>query len=262
MRKYAFSCFIAVFILVSCASSGSITTRGLVITRQDNHQNISTTLFIDGNNHGEIGCGETKTYSLGNGKHIFYVNSFNNAAGIPLSKNRSDCIQSFTLDDDTYYYNIAVQQTDREFEVVVEEPRIETNTPSESEAHSIEIACNKVSTKLISELPSDKIIAVLNIASNSVEISAFAIEQIEYQLVCSNKYKMVDREYLNEIRKEQHFQLSGEVNDKTAVKVGKFLGANIVITGALTGTGTLARLTIKALDVETGQILSMPREAL
>jgi hypothetical protein len=38
------------------------------------------------------------------------------------------------------------------------------------------------------------------------------------------------------------------------------LGANIVITGSISGAGTIQRLTIKALDVQTAQILTMARE--
>jgi hypothetical protein len=70
---------------------------------------------------------------------------------------------------------------------------------------------------------------------------------------------LADRNALNAIRTEQNFQLSGEVSDESAVSIGNMLGANIVITGTLTGTGNMQRLTIKALDVKTAQILSMAR---
>jgi hypothetical protein len=61
---------------------------------------------------------------------------------------------------------------------------------------------------------------------------------------------------------EQRFQLSGEVSDQSAVSIGNLLGANIVITGNISGTGSTQRLTLKALDVRTGQIVSMAREQL
>ena len=71
---------------------------------------------------------------------------------------------------------------------------------------------------------------------------------------------MVDRKTIDTIRSEQQFQLSGEVSDQSAVSIGHLLGANIVITGNITGTGTNQRLTLKALDVKTARILAMARE--
>jgi hypothetical protein len=38
------------------------------------------------------------------------------------------------------------------------------------------------------------------------------------------------------------------------------LGANIVITGGLTGSGSSQRLTLKALNVQSAQIMAMARE--
>jgi hypothetical protein len=46
------------------------------------------------------------------------------------------------------------------------------------------------------------------------------------------------------------------VDDSSAVDIGKLLGAEIVITGSITGT-TDKRLRIKALGVETARIMSM-----
>jgi hypothetical protein len=66
---------------------------------------------------------------------------------------------------------------------------------------------------------------------------------------------------LDKIRTEQNFQLSGEVDDRSAVSIGKILGANIVITGSISGLGTSQRITIKALDVQTAQIITMARES-
>jgi len=54
--------------------------------------------------------------------------------------------------------------------------------------------------------------------------------------------------------------MSGEVSDDSAVSIGSMLGASIVITGSITGTGNTKRITMKALDVATSQIIAMSRE--
>ncbi|MCL2762259.1 MAG: penicillin-binding protein activator LpoB [Treponema sp.] len=125
---------------------------------------------------------------------------------------------------------------------------------------SVESAMSRIATTLIDRLPKTSIIAVLNISSSDQDMAAFAIDELEFQLVTSNLFKIVDRTTLDSIRSERHFQMSGEVSDDTAVSIGNMLGANIVITGSITESGNTRRITIKALDVKTSQIVAMSRE--
>ena len=125
----------------------------------------------------------------------------------------------------------------------------------------IEGAVARASVLFIGELKKDSTIAVINIYSNNSELAIFAIDELEYQLVTAKQFTIVDRKTLDTVRSEQNFQVSGEVSDKSAVTIGNMLGANIVITGNITGSGNTQRLTLKALDVKTAQIVSMSRES-
>jgi TolB-like protein len=129
-------------------------------------------------------------------------------------------------------------------------------------ASKIDEAMERISVKFIAELPESSVIAVLNIfSSNDMANAVFIAEELEYRLSDSKKFKLVDRRSLNAIRAEQQFQLSGEVSDESARSIGNMLGASIVITGNISGIGSSRRLTIKALDVETAEIISTAREA-
>lgn len=94
-------------------------------------------------------------------------------------------------------------------------------------------------------------------------------------LVESNRFKVVERspEVIESILKEQTLSISGIVDSRTAVKVGKLLGAQAVIIGEVsefgirkTGTYTgfsgskkiTTRLVVDArmVDVETGEIIA------
>ena len=121
-------------------------------------------------------------------------------------------------------------------------------------------AITRASQNLINNLPEKSRLAVINIASNNDETSAYAVEELEYQLVTSKKFIIVDRNTLNTIRTEQNFQMSGEVSDESAVSIGQMMGANIVITGSISGTGKTQRLSLRALDVRTAEIVTMVRE--
>lgn len=109
-------------------------------------------------------------------------------------------------------------------------------------------------------LPNNVTVAVLSISSQDHDMATFVINELEFQLVNSRQFKVVDRKTLDAIRSEQNFQSSGDVDDTSAVSIGKMLGANIVITGSIFIMGTTQRLVLKALDVQTAQIVTMSRE--
>jgi hypothetical protein len=122
---------------------------------------------------------------------------------------------------------------------------------------SLEPALNTASKEIMSILPDNSTIAIINISSQNSEMAEFVIEELTYIFVSSRSYKVVDRLSLDAIRREQNFQLSGEVDDNSAVDIGKMLGANIVITGSIGGADSLRRLRLKALNVTTAEIVTM-----
>lgn len=124
----------------------------------------------------------------------------------------------------------------------------------------VEQAANRAFDLLSEQLPEGSTIAVLSISAGDTNQGALVIDELEYLLVMSRKYRVVDRQTLDVIRREQNFQMQGEVNDETAVSIGKLAGANVVFTGTITGSGSSQRLMLKALNVQTGEIVAMARE--
>jgi TolB-like protein len=129
-------------------------------------------------------------------------------------------------------------------------------------ASNTEDAIRRISEKFIELLPENAIIAVLNFNATDRESALFIMDELQFRLVESGKFKVVDRRSLDVIRAEQNFQISGAVSDESAVSIGNFLGANIVITGEISGSEDTRRLTMKALDVKTGEIAANAREQL
>jgi hypothetical protein len=123
-------------------------------------------------------------------------------------------------------------------------------------------AVKNASTEMAERILVDSTIAVLAVYSSDRDTSEYIIGELEYNFVNTGRFRIVDRRRLDQIRTERNFQLSGEVSDDTAVSIGNMLGANIVITGEITGTGSNQRLILKALDVRTAQIITMAREQI
>jgi hypothetical protein len=125
---------------------------------------------------------------------------------------------------------------------------------------TIEEAVQYAAWDVSGRLPGGSKIAIINISAQDPNDAEFVVEELSTELVKiareNNKgYTIVDRNSLDEIRKEQKFQLSGDVSDDTIVSIGKFLGADVVITGSITGVNEFRRLRVKALDVLTARLL-------
>ena len=57
------------------------------------------------------------------------------------------------------------------------------------------------------------------------------------ELVKSGKFRVVEREQLAALMQEKGLTLSGDVDPKTAIKIGKLLGVNYLLTGSVTEYG-------------------------
>ena len=109
---------------------------------------------------------------------------------------------------------------------------------------------------LILELPQDTTLAILNINAANISDAEYVIDMLEFRFVQSRRFRMVDRHRLAQILREQEFHLSGFVDDDSAISIGNLLGASIVITGNVANN----RLVLRALDVQTAQIMTMALE--
>jgi len=75
-----------------------------------------------------------------------------------------------------------------------------------------------------------------------------------FSLENDKTFSVVDRRQLETIQAEQKFQMSGAVDDKDALAIGKFFGAQTIISGTMRDIGGRYRLTIRALAVQTAQV--------
>jgi TolB-like protein len=214
---------------------------------------------IELNDQKIITLGDNSNYRLivKNGNHTLTFTSLNGyVRDLPTAK------QNFTVSLNSQQIEIEVRiGAFHGISLRTKSPvSLAANTPSNSSSNGgIEEAVEKICETLIYDLPKNSIIAVLSISSHVRELATSAIDEIEYQLVNSREFKIVDRNTLDKIRSEQNFQMSGDVDDNSAVTIGKMLGANIVITGSISSSGGNQRLTVKALNVQTAQIIAMER---
>ncbi|MDR0601446.1 MAG: CsgG/HfaB family protein [Treponema sp.] len=140
------------------------------------------------------------------------------------------------------------------------QPARPARRPSTINDNSIEGAVNRAVDVLLMGIPEGATLAILSISSRNTDMANFVMEELAYLMVETRKFRVVDRKSLDVIRAEANFQYSGEVDDNSAVSIGKLLGATIVITGSISGSDSTRRLRVKALDVKTAEIKAMASE--
>lgn len=81
-------------------------------------------------------------------------------------------------------------------------------------------------------------------------------DRFRVELFLQKRYRMLEREKMDEVLKEQGFQKSGACEQsECAVEVGKLLGVNRMVIGSVNRIGSTWTVTARTIDVETGEIV-------
>jgi len=120
----------------------------------------------------------------------------------------------------------------------------------------LDVAIRDASDCLNDNIPKGSKIVILNIESNSANLSEYIIDELIANAINDKNFSVVDRRQLEAIQAEQKFQMSGAVDDKDALAIGKFFGAQTIISGAMREMGGRYRMTVRALAVQTAVVQS------
>lgn len=73
--------------------------------------------------------------------------------------------------------------------------------------------------------------------------------------------QVVERQQLNALLDEQDLGFSGRLNEQQAIEVGKLLGVQYVLLGQVTSIVDNLRMDIRAVDVETSEIVTVLKKS-
>lgn len=82
-----------------------------------------------------------------------------------------------------------------------------------------------------------------------------ASEIMSHRFVANTGFVVVERGELGKLLYEQKLQASGAVDGDTSVKLGKFLGASVVLVGNIQKVGAMYQVNARLVDVETSGVL-------
>jgi len=111
---------------------------------------------------------------------------------------------------------------------------------------------------LQTKLPANTVIMIMKQNNNDSSSLNDILDQLTKNVVQGQKLKVVDRSNQKIIDAEQKFQISGNVDDNSAVSIGKQLGARYAVLCWISGTMSSRKLNIRILDIQTSVIVDQP----
>jgi hypothetical protein len=128
-------------------------------------------------------------------------------------------------------------------------PKTARTSPDE-----LDIAIRETSDYLNERIPNGNMVAFINISGGYPDLAEYILGDLSKHGVNDGVFSVVDRTLLNQVREELKFNWSGEVDDSSAQEIGRMLGAQTIVSGSVRKLGSLYRLEIKAIEVQTARV--------
>jgi tetratricopeptide (TPR) repeat protein len=119
-------------------------------------------------------------------------------------------------------------------------------------------AIEQSADKIAADLKAKSAVAVVAFESEHDSLSAHIMEELNGALF-DRGMVVIEREHLEYVQKELNYQMSGDVSDDSAARIGRFFGAELVVDGRLTDLGGTYRYQVNAVHVETATRGSVAR---
>jgi len=82
-----------------------------------------------------------------------------------------------------------------------------------------------------------------------------ATEKLITQLVNLRRFRVIERGAMDKIMEEQAFEISGMVDEETAVEVGKLAGADVIILASIYIVPDFGKVSARGIDTETSEAI-------
>jgi TolB-like protein len=102
-------------------------------------------------------------------------------------------------------------------------------------------------------------IAVLEFTGKNVsEADASALtDRLRLELFRTKKFNVIEREIVDEILKEQGFQLDDLSSDQSIIEIGRILGVEQMVAGSVSRVGNVYSIAARIISVQTAEIIQI-----
>jgi len=124
---------------------------------------------------------------------------------------------------------------------------------------TLDQAIRNSAEQIEARLARDTRVVVLSFDSPSERLSRYVLDEMMTVLVNNHYLSVVDRAHIELIQREMAFQMSGEVSDDSAQRIGQLLGAQSIISGTVEDLGPHYVIRFRTIGVETAAVQVLSR---
>src|ERR1044072_2927064 len=101
------------------------------------------------------------------------------------------------------------------------------------------------------------VVEFADLEGNVTNFGRFLAEELITRLHETEKFKVIERQLLNQVIKEQKLTLSGIVDPNSAKQLGRVLGVDAIVSGSISDLGKTVRVNARLISNETGEIFAV-----
>ena len=101
---------------------------------------------------------------------------------------------------------------------------------------------------------------MLGESGNSVNLGKAVTAMLVTEFSGREGIRVIERANLQDLLEEQRLALTGRVDESSAIEIGRIVGAQYVLHGAVVNLGTTLRMDIRAVDVETSEVIAVMKK--
>jgi len=119
-----------------------------------------------------------------------------------------------------------------------------------------------LSDQIVKELDEGKKakVAIIEFSDLGGEVSnlgRYVAEELTTRLYRTNRFHVLERELLAKVLEEHKLNLSGLIDESTAVEVGRLLGVDAIGTGTISDLGRFVKVNARMISTESGSIFAV-----
>jgi len=135
----------------------------------------------------------------------------------------------------------------------IEKPEITNN---------LDNSLSDLTTQITNSITEDgkKKIAVIefsDLEGNVTQFGKYLAEELITRLFRTKKFEVVERQLLNKVLSEQKLGITGLIDDKSAIAIGKILGVDAIVSGTITDFVTDLKVNARIISTETGKVFGV-----
>jgi hypothetical protein len=121
-------------------------------------------------------------------------------------------------------------------------------------AQTLDAAIKNAANEMSEKLQRGSTIAVASFKSESSRLTDYVIDELNGSVVTIGDLKVVERRRLDAIRDELNLNMSGEISDESAQRIGRMFGAQNIVIGSIEIIGNVYRIRFQAISTEGATI--------